>query len=181
VEANGSGLVIGTYSFPDDGTYPVIVTVVDSTGQSGSAIVAVDVQNVPPFIDRLTDPKELKDSLHMSPIPFSDLGLQDSHTAVIDWGDGVQSIASINPSFRNIGGTHTYQDPGTYTLAVMVTDDDGGIGSTSSSIQIVAPNTPLEIPSLKWWAMITLSAFFITVVYIWPRPASQNRDQLHRT
>jgi PKD repeat protein len=49
-----------------------------------------------------------------------------------DFGDGTSS-SSRNP-------THTYQNSGTYTVKLTVTDDDGKTDSYSKSISIIVPN-----------------------------------------
>ena len=53
-----------------------------------------------------------------------DVGLQDSHTAEIDWGDGDTSTLSIDHSDNSIGGNHLYSNQGDYVITISVTDDD---------------------------------------------------------
>ncbi len=58
---------------------------------------------------------------------FTDLDLNDTHTAVINWGDGTQSEASID-EFDGEGeafGTHVYAKPGNYTVSFVITDSFG--------------------------------------------------------
>ena len=70
---------------------------------------------------------------------FDDAGLQDTFSAVIDWGDG--SSTPISPALSPIGDGHVYEDNGVFTVTVTVTDDDGGVGSDTLAVFVdnVAP------------------------------------------
>ena len=50
--------------------------------------------------------------------------MADTHSALIDWGDG--STQTINPAISPFSLQHTYALAGKYTATVTVTDDDGG-------------------------------------------------------
>ena len=67
----------------------------------------------------------------------------DEWEAMVDYGDGSdpESFAVNEPGF-DIG--HMYADCGTYTLRVTVTDDDGGEGADSLTVD-VRDTTPPEI------------------------------------
>jgi parallel beta-helix repeat protein len=60
-------------------------------------------------------------------------------TATIDWGDGTASAGTVSPSGSNyiVGGSHTYQDEGVYTVKATVTDTSGGASLTPSTIASV--------------------------------------------
>ena len=59
---------------------------------------------------------------------FTDAGFEDTHVATFNWGDGSSSPGAVSESgdAGNATASHQYQVPGTYTVAVTVTDDDGG-------------------------------------------------------
>jgi hypothetical protein len=58
---------------------------------------------------------------------FTDAGIEDTHTAQFDWGDGMTSVGAVAevPGSGTTTGTHTYAAPGSYTITVTVWDDDG--------------------------------------------------------
>lgn len=63
--------------------------------------------------------------------PFTDADRLDTHTAVIDWGDGTTSAGTVvdGPS-GTVTGTHTYRAAGFYTVTITVTDGFGHSGSS---------------------------------------------------
>lgn len=59
---------------------------------------------------------------------FEDPGILDTHTAVVDWGDGSTPTASNVSSSNGRGevrATHQYATGGIYTVTVEITDSDG--------------------------------------------------------
>ncbi len=61
-----------------------------------------------------------------------------SWTATVDYGDGA-GAQPLSLNGTNFALSHTYQTPGTYTLAVTVTDERGASTSATEQIQVVAP------------------------------------------
>lgn len=74
---------------------------------------------------------------------FDDLGLRDTHTATINWGDGtVTDGRVVEPTAAADGavkGRHTYTKAGRYTVIVTVTDDDGGVHSDTLLVTVKKP------------------------------------------
>jgi PKD repeat protein len=124
--STGSSLT-DSHRYGDDGTYTVTVTARDDDG--GADSLRVTVRNVVPRVDAGEDrsPDE-GETLTLAPT-FTDPGA-DTHTVSVDWGDGATG-----------GLTHAYADDGTYTVAVTITDDDGGAGSDVARVTVrnVAP------------------------------------------
>ena len=81
------------------------------------------------------------DTVALDQAAFTDPGADDTHTAVIDWGDGMIDSGTINPAGSTISGTHLYIDNGVYTVIVSVTDDDNASGEDVFTVTVnnVAP------------------------------------------
>src|SRR5439155_1188553 len=75
---------------------------------------------------------------------FSDPGTLDTHTIVINWGDGSANTAlNLGAGVLSFGGvSHHYLDNGSYTVSVTVTDKDGGSGQAITGVTVnnVAPS-----------------------------------------
>jgi PKD repeat protein len=123
----------------------------DDGGASGPYDVGITVSNVRPVLtvapDQTVDEGSLLDLSGFgapSLAAFIDVGVADTHTVVVNWGDGTGDEAGAltggGGSFA-VGGTHTYVDDGLYSVTVTVTDDDGGVDMLSFQVTVlnVAP------------------------------------------
>ena len=59
---------------------------------------------------------------------FTDIGVLDTHTATVDWGDGTVAAAALvqGAGSGTIQASHAYAAGGIYTVTLTVTDDDTG-------------------------------------------------------
>jgi hypothetical protein len=66
---------------------------------------------------------------------FTDLGTLDTHTAVIDWGDGTSTNADITQGSGSgsLTGMHAYQTGGVFEITVTLRDDDTGTAIASTA------------------------------------------------
>lgn len=75
---------------------------------------------------------------------FTDAEIADTHTAVIDWGDGTTSIGVVDEEDGSgtVTGSHIYADNGSYTVTVYVTDNHDTVGSATATVTVanVAPD-----------------------------------------
>ena len=77
---------------------------------------------------------------------FTDPAVADTHSAVINWGDG--NTQTVSPATSPFSLQHTYAAAGIYTATVTVTDDDGGTGTTTATV-VVNFNTSGFLPPIN--------------------------------
>jgi hypothetical protein len=127
--------------------------------------VQIEVRNVPPVIQSASVTDLLGYDLEGGARPalvglpiqvavaFTDPGLADTQTAAIDWGDGTldtsfdQFTDAHNGATGQLRHSHVYTAPGSYQVAVTITDDDGG----ATSVEFVVAVLSLE-DAIKWVA-----------------------------
>jgi uncharacterized repeat protein (TIGR01451 family) len=126
-------------SYTDDGTDSVTVCVRDDAGAEGCATTAVVVRNTAPAVTATgsTAPEGASAGVTAA---YRDLGVTDTHTAEVEWGDGspVETVA-VTPTgdgHGTVSAAHAYGDEGVYTVRVTVADEDGAAGSATTSITV---------------------------------------------
>ncbi len=145
----------GGHEYGDNGTYIVTVTVTDDDGGAGSDTLTVTVNNVAPTakIDDYTSPVEgsiLPGQEVTFDGSFTDPGWLDLHTSQWNFGDG--SIVAGTLTEENgkpdatgtVSDKHIYADPGTYTVVLKVTDDDGGIGTDQTEVKVMTASEAID-------------------------------------
>ncbi|MGC9308304.1 MAG: PKD domain-containing protein [Thermoplasmatota archaeon] len=131
---DGSQKVTGTnpvHTYTDDGTYDVTLTVYDNNGSTDSVTKQITINNRPPVAD--AGPNQLVNHLWalVDGTGSSDPdGSISTYTWDFDDGDTAGG-ATVN---------HTYDEDGSYTVTLNVTDDDGA--SDQDSTQITVDTTP---------------------------------------
>ncbi len=137
---NADGTFDLSHTYVDDGAYTVTVTVTDDDGGVGTDTASVSVGNVPPVVDAGPDAAIDEGDTFVSVGSFADPGA-DTWTATVNYGDG----SGVQALPLNANGTfalsHTYVDNGAYTVTVIVSDDDGGVGIDTALVNVanVAP------------------------------------------
>ncbi len=124
--------------------YSVLVTVVDDVGGETTAGAIVTVNNVAPVIGELTSSAaSLGDVAEGETVEitgsFTDVGTLDTHTAVIDWGDGTTSAAVVDEDAGagSLSASHVYAAGGIYEIQVTLTDDDTG-GDAAAAAAVIS-------------------------------------------
>jgi len=115
----------------------------------------VTVNNVAPAaaIDGYTSPVEgciLPGQVVSFSGSFTDPGHPDTHTAGWDFGDGTllpgTLIEENDPpdATGTVSDSHTYGEPGTFTVDLEVVDDDGGTGTAATSVKVMTAEEALD-------------------------------------
>ncbi len=142
--------------------YTIRVGVInDDLGRSVPRPTAeVIVNNVRPVLmvaaDQQVDEGALLDLTGGGLGAFTDVGTRDTHTAVVDWGDGsAPEVVTINQSNGSgtLNGSHIYADNGEYNVTVKLLDDD--LGEASGQFRVTVNNVdpslspPEELPQVN--------------------------------
>ena len=118
----------------DDATVTVTLTVTDDDGATATTTHEVSVSNASPVVAPAGPLEASVGVLFTLPTSFSDAGTLDIHSAVVEWGDGSSDeFAVVSSPFD---ATHTYSAPGSYTVTVSVTDDDGDVGTVDVVVEV---------------------------------------------
>jgi RHS repeat-associated protein/uncharacterized repeat protein (TIGR01451 family) len=152
VQLLGADTLSPSFLALDDGVYTFRVTAT-SGDQVVSDEVTVTVGNADPVIGVDSQPTS-EDGLIMVTTSFTDAGIADSHTATFDWGDGTTSdgVTGVpGTGWGAISAAHVYDSPGTYTVGVTVTDDDGGTALSSVEIVIENGGVPQPVSGVAIW------------------------------
>ena len=122
-------------TWPDDGAYPVTLTVTDSAGGVTATTVTVNVANVPPQDVQLSvAPGGVEGEALVFTATATDPG-DDALSMTWSFGDGTPRVTAPTT-------TYAYGTEGTYPIELTVYDGDGGITGATSAVTIVnAPPT----------------------------------------
>jgi hypothetical protein len=138
----------------DNGVYTFSLTVRDNHGAEGFDTVVVTVLDVPPTVDAPYISNQPNAEFILPVVheiafagSFTDPGTCDTHTAVWDWSDGPTSDGDVaeTDGSGTVTGSHIFSMPGDYEITLTVTDDDGGVGTNTTTIHIADAGEALDI------------------------------------
>jgi PKD repeat protein len=145
-----------SHAYGDNGTYPIIVKVIDDDGGVGFGSAAAFVSNVAPSNVQVAPIASVDEHGFASLfLTFDDPGTLDSHTVDVDWGDGTVETIAVTAGARTFAATHRYLDDnptGTpsdvYAISVTVRDDDGGSATAAATVLVsnVSPSNVVVAP-----------------------------------
>ena len=150
----------GTWSWvfnADDGPeqgQTVTIDATDNEGATTQTTFELSVNNVAPAITELTAPVgPVNTGVPINfTVVFTDPGVLDIHTGVVEWGDHTQCTTggddvNLCALDQSLGGgelraTHIFTDPTVYQVTFTVRDDDGGRDSRTVPVQVEEPDQP---------------------------------------
>jgi hypothetical protein len=121
--------------------YTIFVTVTDDDGGTGGGSTSVTVNNLVPAVAPIAGPTPspgVRGQALSFSSSFTDVGTLDTHQATWNFGDGT---GDFGPTSATQGTTfttsHVFTASGTYTVALTVQDDDGGVTVVTHDVTIV--------------------------------------------
>ncbi len=142
--------VAGTHIYAQPGVYTITLTVTDDDGGIGTGIATITVNSIPPIVDAGDDQISNEGETVNVTGTFTDPDLEETHTAIIDWGDGTQTTETVVESAGTgtVDGSHVYADNGVYIVTLTVSDRNGGVGEDVLDITVNNLPPTVEITAL---------------------------------
>jgi PKD repeat protein len=173
-DGGSGGGRVASHSYSQVGSYPVTLTVTDTTGLSGSRSKTVSVG--------LGDlPKAAFVFSPSAPGPGEAVIFDGSQSSVTPPRQIVSYVWQFGTGRSDTGMivSKTYDTPGTYNVTLSVTDDAGNVGTATQSVKVAAgsqggltasftmsPNKPVDPATVNFNASASTSAGTI-VSYTW--------------
>lgn len=120
----------GDLHFESDGRQPVYARVLHADGEFTDYTTFINVENSAPSILQLDSASGTHTHQELTILSgsFIDAGANDTHTAVVDWGDGITDsyeITGNQSEIREFAFDHQYYGSGVYDVYVRIYDDAG--------------------------------------------------------
>jgi protocatechuate 3,4-dioxygenase beta subunit len=141
---------ISPFTVSGNGDHTIIYWSIDSVGvlEAPNSITFTIRTNQAPSIDSISDDTKNEGETYAANGSFTD-ATSTNWTATVDYGDG-SGEQQLTLSGKNFSLSHLYEDNGNYIVTVKVTDNQGAIGTESTTVQVlnVAPsvNVPIVAP-----------------------------------
>ena len=116
---------------------------ISQSNQGGMTLFDWEIPNIvtnrPPQLTNISAPNipiQIGQSINAT-VTFIDPDINDTYTALWDWGDGLTSPGIVSEGNQSITGNHTYTTAGVYTINVTVTDAAGESDSATFEYVVV--------------------------------------------
>ncbi len=155
--------VLGTNTYAEEGTYPVTVSIHDAPpmGVASDAVAAsvATISDAPLTASGIATAPILPQGQIVAGVPtfsgtvatFKDAdpaGMVSDYTATINWGDGLIANGTVSGPVAGVfyvTGSHTFTQPGTYPVSVLI-QDMGGASATAVTGFTITGTTPALAP-----------------------------------
>ncbi|WP_224367556.1 PKD domain-containing protein [Hyalangium versicolor] len=137
------------HTYESSGVFPVTITVTDEDGAQATTTLEVTVTNTLPGVTALggTIDESSYFELYGS---FTDTDWLGPWDITVDFGDGSGEQTGYSTYYPDFAFGHFYEDSGTYTVTIRVTDHNGGVGT--ATVQVVVNNVAPEVGASSYWA-----------------------------
>jgi subtilisin-like proprotein convertase family protein len=144
-----TGTLTPSHTYLDNGVYTVTLTITDTELGVGSDELVVTANNVPPSLANLPDQSVLVNETITITGVFTDPGILDSQTVVIEWLPGITELINIPASIYSFEASYIYTEPGNYPVTVTITDKDGGTDTQSFNVFVDTPFKRVYLPIIS--------------------------------
>ena len=124
-----------SFTFPDDGTYTLSLTIADKDGGMDTDSITIVVGNANPTAS-MAGPTTGDEGESLNYVGSATDPGGDTFTYAWSFGDGT------NATGTNV--SHTFLDEGTYLVTLTTEDDDGGIDTATQSVAINNVNPTID-------------------------------------
>lgn len=129
-------------TYTDNLSITVRLRVTNSGAQTATDTASLTVSNVAPSLTAVAVDETVispGSSVHITG-NYADPGSSDTHTVLVDWGEGVGAVQQ-SVSGGSFSLSHTYSASGTYNGTLQIRDDDGGLSVVEPFSITVNSNT----------------------------------------
>jgi hypothetical protein len=134
-----------SWTFADNGSYPVRLTVSDGS-LTDQADVVVQIANVAPIVDAGAGAALVSGDSFTLAGGFSDPGVQDAPWSwTVEWGTGANTPGGTSDQSAAITPTRQFCAAGAYAVRLSVTDKDGDTGSDEAAVTVAPLGVSIDI------------------------------------
>ena len=143
-----TGTLTVTHTYADNSLFTVTLTATDDLGAVAVDTLLVTVENIVPELDEVADQALTLGEVLMLTVGYSDPGVLDTQTVMVDWGDGLTEMLELAAGGSDFGLSHTFQTAGNFTVVVTITDKDGGTSDQTFVVTVESGALFMFIPAV---------------------------------